>query len=139
MRGTVLIVDDHPSFRASARAVLEADGIEADIDAKATQQAIADLKKQAVATGQIHGPIEVDINPSHTVARVAIPLNGEGTDAESNQALQTLRNDVLPATIGKVDGANWAVTGGTAGSYDENLLLRARRRSSSGSYSCSRS
>ena len=25
---TVLIVDDHPSFRASARAVLEADGFE---------------------------------------------------------------------------------------------------------------
>lgn len=26
MPGTVLIVDDHPSFRASARAILEADG-----------------------------------------------------------------------------------------------------------------
>ncbi len=28
MRHTVLIVDDHPSFRATARAVLEADGFE---------------------------------------------------------------------------------------------------------------
>lgn len=100
--------------------------IEADIDAPATRQAIADLEKQAVATGQMHGPIEVDINRSHTVARVAIPLNGEGTDAESNTALQTLRNDVLPATVGKVDGATWAVTGGTASSYDENSLLKSK-------------
>ncbi len=28
MRRTVLIVDDHPSFRASARAILETDGFE---------------------------------------------------------------------------------------------------------------
>jgi DNA-binding NarL/FixJ family response regulator len=28
MKGTVLIVDDHPAFRASARRILEADGYE---------------------------------------------------------------------------------------------------------------
>jgi RND superfamily putative drug exporter len=100
--------------------------IQADIDAAPTRQAIAELRKQALATGRMHGPIEVDVNPSHTVARVAIPLNGEGTDAESNTALETLRNDVLPATIGKLDGATWAVTGGTAGSYDENSLLKSK-------------
>ena len=100
--------------------------IQGDIGAKETQQAISNLERQAVATGQMHGPIEVDVNASKTVARVAIPLNGEGTDSESNRALQTLRNDVLPATIGTVDGASWAVTGGTAGSYDENSLLKSK-------------
>jgi RND superfamily putative drug exporter len=100
--------------------------VEADIDSAGTQQAIADLKAQAVASGRMHGPIEMDVNPSHTVARIAIPLNGEGTDAESNAALKTLREDVLPATIGKVQGATWAVTGGTASSADENSLLKQK-------------
>ena len=70
------------------------------------------------------GPIEVDVNADHTVARVAIPLKGNGTDATSLEALQTLRDDVLPATIGKVPGATYAVTGGTAASADENALLK---------------
>jgi hypothetical protein len=34
-------------------------------------------------------------NPSHTVARVDIPLVGKGTDSKSNAALRTLRNDIL--------------------------------------------
>ena len=41
--------------------------------------------------GKMQGPIEVDVNPAHTVARVTIPLQGEGTDARSNAALRQLR------------------------------------------------
>ena len=60
--------------------------------APSTQQAISELKSQALASGQMHGPIEVTRStPSHTVARVTIPLAGKGTDAVSNAALDTLR------------------------------------------------
>jgi DNA-binding NarL/FixJ family response regulator len=38
---TVLIVDDHPSFRASARAILEADGFEVTGEAEDGESAIA--------------------------------------------------------------------------------------------------
>ena len=38
---TVLIVDDHPSFRASARAILEADGFEVAGEAEDGESAIA--------------------------------------------------------------------------------------------------
>ena len=38
---TVLIVDDHPSFRASARAILEADGFEIAGEAEDGESAIA--------------------------------------------------------------------------------------------------
>src|SRR5205823_934552 len=100
--------------------------IEANTDSAATQHAIADLKKQAIATGQMYGPIDVEANSSHTVARVSIPLAGKGTDSESNAALGTLRNDVLPATIGKLDGATYAVTGATAQSADSNALLKRK-------------
>jgi DNA-binding NarL/FixJ family response regulator len=48
---TVLIVDDHPSFRASARAVLEADGFDVVGEAEDGAAAIAaayDLKPDVV-------------------------------------------------------------------------------------------
>ncbi len=38
---TVLIVDDHPSFRASARAILEADGYEVIGEAEDGETALA--------------------------------------------------------------------------------------------------
>ncbi len=98
--------------------------IQANTDSTATKTAIAALKMQALATGLMTGPIEVDVNPAHTVARVAIPFQGNGTDSASLAALHSLRNDVLPATIGKVPGVTYAVSGGTAASADENALLK---------------
>jgi uncharacterized membrane protein YdfJ with MMPL/SSD domain len=100
--------------------------IKADTTSRVTQQAIAQLQSRALASGEMTGPINIDVNPSKTVARVSIPLKGKGTDATSNHALSTLRNEILPATIGKVSGATYAVTGGTAISYDENQMLKSK-------------
>ena len=100
--------------------------IKADTTSRATERAIADLKSQALASGEMTGPINVDVNPSKTVARVSIPLKGNGTDATSNHALATLRNEILPNTVGKVPGATYAVTGGTAVSHDENVMLKQK-------------
>src|ERR671937_816171 len=100
--------------------------IKADLDAPATQRAIAALKSQVVARGLNSGSIDVEANAAHTVARVEIPLIGKGTDDASMKALATLRNDVLPATIGKVDGAEYGVTGPTAASADQNSLLKRK-------------
>src|SRR3989442_10122759 len=74
----------------------------------------------------MHGPVVVEVNPSHNVARVSIPLAGKGSDSVSNAALDTLRNEILPATVGKVAGATYAVTGPTAQSVDENVLLKQK-------------
>jgi uncharacterized membrane protein YdfJ with MMPL/SSD domain len=98
--------------------------IKANVAAPATQRAIAAIKSQTVAHKLNKGSIDVEVNPSRTVARVSIPLVGEGTDAKSNAALATLRNDILPATIGTVQGAEYGVTGQTAISVDENSLLK---------------
>jgi len=100
--------------------------VQANTDSPATQRAIAQLKSQALASGRMHGPIETDVNPSHTVSRITIPLAGKGTDAASNKALDTLRNDILPATVGKVPSATYAVTGPTAESADQNALLKQK-------------
>ena len=100
--------------------------IEGNLDAAATQQAIAALKTKVVAAELNTGSIDVDTNAAHTVARIDIPLVGRGTDSVSMAALRTLRNDILPSTIGKVAGAQWAVTGTTAISADQNSLLKRK-------------
>src|SRR5919202_1262483 len=91
-----------------------------------TQAAISDLKQRAVATGQMSNPIQVEANPSKTVARISIPLAGTGDDETSIAALQTLRQQVLPATLGKIGGAEYAVAGVTAGTKDFNDLMKSR-------------
>jgi uncharacterized membrane protein YdfJ with MMPL/SSD domain len=98
--------------------------IKANTDSAATKSAVRELRNEALASGQMRNPIEVAVNPTHTVARVTIPLAGNGTDAKSTGALHTLRDRILPATIGKVSGATYAVTGGTANSVDGNALLK---------------
>ncbi|HZQ02681.1 MAG TPA: MMPL family transporter [Gaiellaceae bacterium] len=121
---TVSTIDKiQQSFPGSASPAIVA--IEANADAPATRAAVAELRKQALASGQMSGPIEVDVNGARTVTRVAIPLNGNGTDAVSTGALRTLRDTLLPATVGKLlPHATYAVTGGTAASVDANSLLK---------------
>jgi uncharacterized membrane protein YdfJ with MMPL/SSD domain len=97
--------------------------IKADTSDRATQKAIAELKARALASGRMHKP-EVDVNAAQTVARVTIPLAGQGTDAVSNAALRELRQEILPATIGTVPDAEYAVTGQTAATVDATSLLK---------------
>ena len=65
-------------------------------------------------------PIRIVVNPQHTVAQIDMPLAGNGDDATSFAALQTLRTDVVPAALGTLPGAEYAVTGETAGNADFN-------------------
>ena len=57
------------------------------------------------------------------VVVVSVPLAGNVSDAASNSALITLRDHVLPATLGKVHGISYAVGGNTASSFDVNHQL----------------
>src|SRR3954468_1064459 len=100
--------------------------IEGNMSAPATKAAIAALRARALASGQMTRPIDVEISDSGTVARVTIPLVGKGVDSKANAALATLREDVLPATIGKLPEAEYAVTGGTAASADQSALLKSK-------------
>jgi RND superfamily putative drug exporter len=68
----------------------------------------------------------VFVNHDKTVARVEFSIAGKGDDKKSNHALQTLRNDVIPPVAGRLQGADWAVTGATAGSHDFNQRMKQR-------------
>ncbi|HUJ55482.1 MAG TPA: MMPL family transporter [Gaiellaceae bacterium] len=97
-----------------------------DVTAPAVRRGIGELRRRALATGRMHAPIRETVNAAHTVARIEIPLAGNGDDAASVAALETLRSRVIPATIGAVPGVEAPVTGQTADSYDFRHTMDAR-------------
>ena len=99
--------------------------IKGDASDPKLQAAVADLKRQAIASGEALQPIYTDTSPDGKVLRVAIPLVGAGTDTTSNKALTTLRDEILPATVGTVAGVEYAVTGDTASSKDWNDSMKS--------------
>jgi RND superfamily putative drug exporter len=103
-----------PGGSVAATTVIKAD----DVTTPEIQAAIADLRDTAIATGHLAEPSSVDISPDKTVAVVSLAVKGKGTDAESNRSLEVLREQVVPATVGKLDDAEVAVSGMTAWSKD---------------------
>jgi uncharacterized membrane protein YdfJ with MMPL/SSD domain len=98
-----------------------------DVTSPQVQQAIRDFKKAAVATGQVSLPIDVSTNPAKTVAVLTVPIQGDGANAASQRAVHTLRDQVIPETLGRqLPGADVGVTGDTAGSIDFNKLMQVR-------------
>ena len=78
-------------------------------------------KQKALATGEMNPPIEVETNRDGTVTRVEIPLAGNGDERRVERARsRPCADDLLPATLGQVDGVEYAVTGQTANSQDFN-------------------
>jgi uncharacterized membrane protein YdfJ with MMPL/SSD domain len=94
------------------------------IDDPSVQRQIRRLERNALATGQIHEPITVDVNPGRTVARIELPIDGNGTDAPAYASLSTIRDQVIPGTIGTLDAVDVAVTGPTAQSRDFEDAMR---------------
>jgi putative drug exporter of the RND superfamily len=95
-----------------------------DVDAPQVRGAIVAMKIGAVATGQMHEPITVDVNDRRTAARIQVPLAGDGVDKRSEAALETLRETVIPPTVGQAGEVH--VTGPTASSVDFNDQLSSR-------------
>jgi len=90
----------------------------ADVTEPRISDAIARLGDAAAAAPGIGAPVGVDVSPDETVARVAIPLDGDGVEQRSEDALATLRDEVIPATVSSTSGAEALVTGQTAASVD---------------------
>ena len=79
---------------------------------------IEQLERRALASGAVHEPVTVDVNDAGTVARIELPLDGSGSDEASYAAVSTLRDDVVPSTVGSLPGVEAGITGSTAISKD---------------------
>jgi putative drug exporter of the RND superfamily len=94
-----------------------------NLDRPAVRAAVAALDRQASASGPIRGPITVTTVTSGRGLIIDVPLAGSGSGSVSDAALLTLRNQVLPETLGRVAGISFAVTGNTAIDYDWGTTL----------------
>ena len=99
--------------------------IDGDASDPELQAVIVELRKLALASGVGLEPIDVETAPGGKALKVEIPLVGKGTDAGSNAALATLREEIIPATLGTVSGIAYAVTGDTAASSDWNEAMES--------------
>jgi RND superfamily putative drug exporter len=94
------------------------------IDAPEVQAAIENLRARALESGQIHRPVTVEVNDARTVAQVELPIEGSGSDDASYAAVSTLRDEIVPETVGSVEGVEAGVTGSTAISKDFGDSMR---------------
>jgi uncharacterized membrane protein YdfJ with MMPL/SSD domain len=96
-----------------------------DVTSAPVRHALAAMESRALKSGEASQPIRTSVNRAHTVAAIEIPQPGNGQDAASMKALATLRQRILPATLGSVDGLSYYVGGEAAGTSDFNSTLAA--------------
>jgi RND superfamily putative drug exporter len=110
-----------PGGPIPAQVVVSAD----DVKSPEVVAAINDLRARASASSVFKQPITTTVSPDHTVAQIDIPVAGDGTDSQSNAALAKLRDDLIPATVGRVPGTTADVAGYTAESVDFNDTMKS--------------
>ncbi|MDP5183768.1 MMPL family transporter [Blastococcus sp. BMG 814] len=116
------ITEAFPGGPSPAEVVIEAP----DVAAPQVQGAIAELRERALASGQMNEPIAVEANEAGTVAVVSVPLVGDGEEEASRDALATLADELVPATVGSLDDVTAVVSGGTAYSVAFDELMAER-------------
>ncbi|MET9504135.1 MMPL family transporter [Streptomyces sp. NPDC006259] len=114
------IEKDFPGSPAPASVIVKSD----DIDSAEMKRAIADFQAKAVASGQTGKSIDVTVHAKENIAELSVPLAGNGSDATSKKALTTLRETLVPDTVGKVAGSTALVRGDLAFSVDYNDQLK---------------
>ncbi|MGW0777821.1 MMPL family transporter [Streptomyces sp. NPDC002835] len=108
-----------PGGADPAEVVVKAD----DIGSAAVRDALAGFQEQAVTSGASQGPVEVVTHEAQNLAFVYVPLVGGSDQDRAAKSLEVLRDEVRPATLGKVDGVEAPITGQVAGSKDFNDQL----------------
>jgi putative drug exporter of the RND superfamily len=98
----------------------------AGLDRPAVLRSLTALEDRASARGPLREPVTVTPVAHGRALIVLVPLAGNGSDSVTGAALLTLRDQVLPGTLGRVAGVNYTVTGSPAVHYDWSAVLRAR-------------
>ncbi|KND32678.1 MMPL family transporter [Streptomyces acidiscabies] len=115
----VRVNEAFPGGTAPAEVVVKAK----DISAPEVRSALEQFKAEAVASGASRGPVEIKVHQRQNLAYVYVPLVGGSDLDEAGKSLVKLRDEVRPATLGKVAGVQAPVTGEVAGSHDFNEQL----------------
>jgi RND superfamily putative drug exporter len=113
---------DFPARPAPAEVVVSG----SNLASPAMHRALAVLRADAGTSAAINGPVSASFVAGGRALVIQVPLVGNGTSTVSTDALLTLEDRILPATIGTVPGASFAVTGDTAANHDLRTMLHTR-------------
>jgi uncharacterized membrane protein YdfJ with MMPL/SSD domain len=80
--------------------------------------AVRRLEALAAARGVAHPRFAASASDDGRAAAIALPLTGNGANVRSRRAVETLRRDLVPATLGMIPGVESAVAGATAEDVD---------------------
>ena len=113
------------------KAAFPTEGVTADVAVQADNvrtgpvaAGIGELLKEARSSKYVLASRpDVTYSKDGTVALIAIPTKGNGSDAASTAALDEIRNTIVPTTVGSVDGVTVNVSGMAAQSKDFRQLL----------------
>jgi RND superfamily putative drug exporter len=94
-----------------------------DVTGPKVVAAVGALRARTSAGGPVRGPVTATSIGGGRAVVVTVQLAGNGQDSTSFHALAALRDQDLPATLGKVPGISYAVTGDTASSHDNIQLV----------------
>jgi uncharacterized membrane protein YdfJ with MMPL/SSD domain len=111
-----------PTEGVTATVVVEAD----DVRSGAAAAGIAELQAAVESSDAFLPGTAVSYSNDGTVAKIDVPTRGTGSDAASTNALDALRDEIIPATIGQVGGASVNVSGDAAMSADSASQLNSR-------------
>ena len=106
--------DAFPKEGVTVDVVVESD----DVRGGQTKFNIDSLERLAAESPAVIGDTEVTYSKDGTVALVEIPTVGNGNDDESTAALNEIRDQIIPATVGGNPGVAVNVTGDAAASKD---------------------
>jgi uncharacterized membrane protein YdfJ with MMPL/SSD domain len=91
------------------------------------EQHLRRLSRLAVKEGVAHTPVDpirAVSTGSGTAAALLLPLTGNGANTSSRHAVDALRHRLIPATLGRIRGADTAITGPTAEDVDFTRQIR---------------
>jgi uncharacterized membrane protein YdfJ with MMPL/SSD domain len=111
-----------PKEGETAIVVVEAN----DVRSGATAAGITALTKEIQGSDLFLPGGELIYSDDGTVAQLNVPTRGSGNNAASAAALNQLRDDFIPATIGSVEAATVNVSGEAAMSADSRSQLNSR-------------
>jgi uncharacterized membrane protein YdfJ with MMPL/SSD domain len=111
-----------PIEGVTATVVVEA----ADVRSDPAAAGIAQLRSEVGNSDAFLPGTEVTYSDDGTVAKIDVPTPGSGTDTASVNALDELRDEIVPATLGGVQGVTANVSGDAAYSEDFASQLTSR-------------
>jgi uncharacterized membrane protein YdfJ with MMPL/SSD domain len=87
-------------------------------DQEPTKTAIADLSTRILAIDGISEPVESRLSKDGSVAMVSYVMAGSQNDTGNQEIVREVRQDIVPAVFGPLDGVAAYVTGDAAYTYD---------------------